>query len=144
MGHVKSDPVLFRSIVRASSFYIHGVCLPPVAVIFAQYEYSGATDRSLKILTVGVKQRMSRFGPAVKRQACDRKDVGSRPLWLSFLNIFSARRMFQRRNALFKCYLLLLLLQLYCSIGISPTGNSGCFPRGKLAATESRYPINGI
>ena len=24
--------------------------------------------------------------------------------------------------------------------GISPMGNSGCFPRGKLAATESRYP----
>ena len=24
--------------------------------------------------------------------------------------------------------------------GISPMGNSGCFPRGKPAATESRYP----
>ena len=28
----------------------------------------------------------------------------------------------------------------YCLNGISPIGNSGCFPRGKLAATESRYP----
>ena len=32
-------------------------------------------------------------------------------------------------------------LQLYCPIGISPVGNSGCFLRGKQAATESRYPI---
>ena len=32
-------------------------------------------------------------------------------------------------------------LQLYCPIGISPKGDSGCFPRGQPAATESRYPI---
>ena len=42
-------------------------------------------------------------------------------------------------------FLLLLLyffylLQLYCSYGISPMGNSGCLPRGKPAATESDYP----
>ena len=33
--------------------------------------------------------------------------------------------------------------QLYCPIGISPTGNFGCFPQGKPAATESRYPNYG-
>ena len=31
-------------------------------------------------------------------------------------------------------------LQLYCPNGISPMENSGRFPRGKPAATESRYP----
>ena len=31
------------------------------------------------------------------------------------------------------------LLQLCCPIGTSPMGKSGCFPREKLAATESRY-----
>ena len=31
-------------------------------------------------------------------------------------------------------------LQVYCPLGISPVGNSGCFPRGKSAVTESRYP----
>ena len=31
-------------------------------------------------------------------------------------------------------------LQLYCPNGICPMGNSGCFPQGKPAATESRYP----
>ena len=34
-------------------------------------------------------------------------------------------------------------LYLYCPIGISPAENSGCFPRGKPAATESRYPTYG-
>ena len=29
--------------------------------------------------------------------------------------------------------------QQYCPVGISHMGNSGCFPRGKPAATESRY-----
>ena len=33
--------------------------------------------------------------------------------------------------------------QLYCPKGISPMGNSGCLPRGKPAATESRYPTYG-
>ena len=28
-------------------------------------------------------------------------------------------------------------------IGISPVGNSGCLPRGKPAATQSRYPTYG-
>ena len=32
------------------------------------------------------------------------------------------------------------ILQLYCPNGIFFMGNSGCFPRGKPAATESRYP----
>ena len=31
-------------------------------------------------------------------------------------------------------------LRLYCPSGISPIGISGCFPRGKPAATESCYP----
>ena len=31
-------------------------------------------------------------------------------------------------------------LQLYCPNGMSLMGNSGCSPRGKPAATESRYP----
>ena len=31
-------------------------------------------------------------------------------------------------------------LQLYCPSGISHTGNSGCLPQEKTAATESRYP----
>ena len=31
------------------------------------------------------------------------------------------------------------VLQLYCPIWTSPMRNSGCFPRGKPAATESRY-----
>ena len=35
-------------------------------------------------------------------------------------------------------------LQLYCPIGISPVGNLSCFPRGKPAATESRYPTYGL
>ena len=29
---------------------------------------------------------------------------------------------------------------MYCPSGISPMGNLGCFPQGKPAATESRYP----
>ena len=33
--------------------------------------------------------------------------------------------------------------QLYCSNGISPMENSGCFPRGKPAETESRNPTYG-
>ena len=33
--------------------------------------------------------------------------------------------------------------QLHCPIGISPVGNSGCFPQGKPTATESRYPTYG-
>ena len=32
-----------------------------------------------------------------------------------------------------------ILLQLYCPNGISPMGNSGCFPWEKPAMTESRY-----
>ena len=39
--------------------------------------------------------------------------------------------------------LLLLLLQLYYPIGISPIENLGCFPRGKPAVTELRYPTYG-
>ena len=31
------------------------------------------------------------------------------------------------------------ILHLYCPSGISPMGNSGCFPRGEPSATESRY-----
>ena len=30
-------------------------------------------------------------------------------------------------------------LQLYCPNGVSHMGNAGCLPRGKSAATESRY-----
>ena len=33
--------------------------------------------------------------------------------------------------------------RLYCTIGISPTENSGCFPRGQSDVTESRYPTYG-
>ena len=36
-----------------------------------------------------------------------------------------------------------LFLKLNCSIGISPMEKSGCFPRAKPAATESRYPTYG-
>ena len=36
-----------------------------------------------------------------------------------------------------------VLSQLHCPNGISPVGNSGCFPRGKPAATESRYQTSG-
>ena len=39
-----------------------------------------------------------------------------------------------------KISLTFYFLQLYCPNGISPMGNLGCFPRGKPAATESRYP----
>ena len=35
--------------------------------------------------------------------------------------------------------ILFFFLQLYCPNGISPMGNSGCFPRGKPAATGSCY-----
>ena len=35
---------------------------------------------------------------------------------------------------------LLFFLTTVLSRGISPIGNSGCFPRGKPAATESRFP----
>ena len=35
------------------------------------------------------------------------------------------------------------ILQLYCPIGISLMGNSGCFPQGKPAASEPRYPTYG-
>ena len=38
---------------------------------------------------------------------------------------------------------LFVVLQLYCPSGISPMGNSDCFPRGMPAATESRYPAYG-
>ena len=40
-------------------------------------------------------------------------------------------------------FFVLFFVQLYRPIGISPTGNSGCFPLGKAAATESRYPTQG-
>ena len=40
-------------------------------------------------------------------------------------------------------HLPLPLLQLYCPNGIDLMGNSGCFPRGKPAATESPYPTYG-
>ena len=40
------------------------------------------------------------------------------------------------------CLYIFFLQQCYPS-GISPMGNSGCFPRGKLAATESCYPTYG-
>ena len=36
-----------------------------------------------------------------------------------------------------------LLSQLYCLNGISPIKISGCLPRGKPAATGSRYPTYG-
>ena len=39
-------------------------------------------------------------------------------------------------------FLFFNFLQLYCPNGISPMGNSGCFPRGKPAAKESRYPTH--
>ena len=35
------------------------------------------------------------------------------------------------------------LSSLYCPSRISPIENSGCFPRGKPAATEWRYPTHG-
>ena len=35
---------------------------------------------------------------------------------------------------------LFYFLQLYCPNGISPMGNSECFPQGKPAGTESRCP----
>ena len=35
------------------------------------------------------------------------------------------------------------ILQLRCPAGISPKGNSGCFPQGKPAATELLYPKYG-
>ena len=34
--------------------------------------------------------------------------------------------------------------QLYCRNGIPPLGNSVCFPQGKPAVTESRYPTYGL
>ena len=37
------------------------------------------------------------------------------------------------------CY----FLPVYCPIGISLKGNSGCLPRRKPAATKSRYPTYG-
>ena len=40
-------------------------------------------------------------------------------------------------------FFFLNFLRHYCPNRISPTGNSGCFPRGKPAATESRYPSYG-
>ena len=42
-----------------------------------------------------------------------------------------------RYTSLFFCW------QLYCLVGISSTGNSSCFPLGKPAETESRYPTYG-
>ena len=40
----------------------------------------------------------------------------------------------------FYFYNIFFLLQLYCTNGISPMRNSGCFPQGKPGATASRYP----
>ena len=40
-------------------------------------------------------------------------------------------------------FLFFIFIQLYCPNGISPMRNSGCFPREKPAATESRYPTYG-
>ena len=37
-------------------------------------------------------------------------------------------------------FFIFFFLQLHCPSGISPMGNSGCFPRGKPASTESRQP----
>ena len=48
------------------------------------------------------------------------------------------RRLF---NFNFFFFFTFYFLQLYCPNGISPMGNSGCFPRRKPAATESRYPV---
>ena len=41
------------------------------------------------------------------------------------------------------CFSFCFFKQLYCPIGVSPVGNSGCFPRGEPAATESRYSTYG-
>ena len=54
----------------------------------------------------------------------------------------------ERYNNFFYPKLLLLeqlgfkktFVQLYCPNGIYAMENSGCFPRGKPAVTESRYP----
>ena len=58
-------------------------------------------------------------------------------------NVFSvaSERTEQILYSKFSFYILfLILLQLYCPNRISPMGNSGCFPRGKPAVTESRFP----
>ena len=41
---------------------------------------------------------------------------------------------------LFHLFIIILFLQLHCPTRISPMGCSACFPRGKPAATGSRYP----
>ena len=45
-----------------------------------------------------------------------------------------------RRDSLLLLLLQISILQLYCPIGIPSMGIAGCFPWGKPAATESRYP----
>ena len=42
-----------------------------------------------------------------------------------------------------RCLFTFYFEQLYCPIGITPTGESGCLPRGKLAVTASRYATYG-
>ena len=46
------------------------------------------------------------------------------------------KKVFKKRVITFASY----VLQLYCPFGISPMGDLGCFPQGKPAATEPRYP----
>ena len=59
-----------------------------------------------------------------------------RPKWWNALLIpFDCNLVIQQSSFLKKNF-----LQLYCPSGISPMGNLGCFPQGKPAATESRYP----
>ena len=75
------------------------------------------------------------------------------------LPLLSIDRTFKSKNQLIPFYLcscfiqldflfssllfIYLFIQLYYSFGISPMRNSGCSPRGKPAATESRYPTCG-
>ena len=71
--------------------------------------------------------------------------VKSEATWLRSEEIqFEAKKQNQKQKKQNKkvllFFFLLYFLQVYCPSGISPMGNSGCLPRGRPAATESRYP----
>ena len=58
-------------------------------------------------------------------------------------HVRECRRTTQETLLFKKTFFFFNFLQLYCPSGISPMGNSGCLPRGKPVATESRYPSYG-
>ena len=74
--------------------------------------------------------------------SCKEKTVASSRLsrWITAGSLLC----FKESGGFWVCVVYYFILQLYCPIWISPMRNSGCFPQGKPAVTEPRYPTLGV